>query len=329
MSDGGSTECFLAGEAEANQSLVSAMRGWLPGLSWSQVRRLIQTRRVTVNHSLCMDEGRRLVVGDTVRLTGESLPTISADKVRIRHVDHHLVIVDKPPRMLTLRHRAERDWPPRRKAQQPTLDEILPQLLLEQEGNRAKRGHRRPRVYCVHRIDRDTSGLLVFARDEETQKGLIAQFARHDVGRAYLAVVPGHVAARTFTSNLIRDRGDGLRGSTADPAQGQCAVTHVQPIENLGEYTLLECRLETGRTHQIRIHLTELGHPICGDPVYRAAFGQPPIEDHSGAPRLALHAARLQFVHPASGGQVTCESPLPDDLSRFVDRLRAAGQSAT
>jgi 23S rRNA pseudouridine1911/1915/1917 synthase len=248
---------------------------------------------------------------------------------RLRHVDHHLVIVDKPPRMLTLRHRAERDWPPRRKAQQPTLDEILPQLLLEQEGNRAKRGHRRPRVYCVHRIDRDTSGLLVFARDEKTQKGLIAQFACHDVGRAYMAVVPGHVAARTFTSNLIRDRGDGLRGSTADPAQGQCAVTHVQPIETVGEYTLLECRLETGRTHQIRIHLTELGHPICGDPIYRAAFGQPPIEDHSGAPRLALHAARLQFVHPASGEQITCESPLPDDLSRFVDRLRAAGQSAT
>ncbi|MCL4201072.1 MAG: RluA family pseudouridine synthase [Pirellulaceae bacterium] len=297
-------------------------------MSWSQLRRLIQTRRVTVNHSLCMDEGRRLFVGDTVRLLGESLPPISPDQVRLRHVDEQLIIVYKPPRMLTLRHRAERHFPPRRKAQQPTLDEILPQLLLEREGRRAARGHRRPRLYCVHRIDRDTSGLLVFARDEGTQKALIEKFARHDVGRVYLAIVPGHVAAQTIASNLVRDRGDGLRGSAADAEQGQRAVTHLQPVETLGDYTLLECRLETGRTHQIRIHLAELGHPICGDPVYRAVFGKPPIEDRSGAPRLALHAAKLQLIHPVSGASIDCESPLPEDLSRFVDRLRSASQTA-
>jgi 23S rRNA pseudouridine1911/1915/1917 synthase len=328
MNDGDSADCFAVGDAEANLSLVSAMRTWLPGLSWSQLRRLIHTRRVTVNHSLCMDEGRRLSVGDTVRLLGEPLPPISPDQVRLRHVDEQLVIVDKPPRMLTLRHRAERHFPPRRKAQQPTLDEILPQLLLEREGRRAARGHRRPRLYCVHRIDRDTSGLLVFARDEGTQKALIEKFARHDVGRVYLAIVPGHVAAQTIASNLIRDRGDGLRGSTADVEQGQRAVTHLQPVEALGDYTLLECRLETGRTHQIRIHLAELDHPVCGDPIYRAAFGKSPIEDRSGAPRLALHAAKLQLIHPVSGASIHCESPLPQDLSRFADRLRSSSQTA-
>jgi 23S rRNA pseudouridine1911/1915/1917 synthase len=142
------------------------------------------------------------------------------------------------------------------------------------------------------------------------------------VGRAYLAVVPGQVAAQTMVSYLVRDRGDGLRGSSADPEQGQRAVTHVRPVETLAEYTLLECRLETGRTHQIRIHLAELGHPVCGDPIYRGPLGVAVIEDHSGAPRLALHATHLQLTHPASGESIACQSPLPSDLSRFLDRLR-------
>ncbi|MCH5378205.1 MAG: pseudouridine synthase, partial [Planctomycetes bacterium] len=103
------------------------------------------------------------------------------------------------------------------------------------------------------------------------------------------------------------------------------AVTHVQPLESLGEYTLLECRLETGRTHQIRIHLAELGHPVCGDPVYRGPVGSAPVSDRSGAPRLALHAARLGFAHPANGPPLHCELPLPRDLHRFVERLRQPG----
>lgn len=313
-------ERFEAGDFDAGKTLLAALRGWLPGRSWADLRKLIGVRRVSVNHTLCLDESRRLSGGDVVRLLSQSLPPVGAADVRIHYRDAHLVVVEKPPRMLTLRHAAEQHWPQRRKDRQPSLDEIVSRMLASKAQRR--RDERRP-IFPVHRIDRDTSGLLVFATDEPTQRGLIAMFARHEVDRAYLALVPGHLAARTITSDLVRDRGDGLRGSAAGGAPGRRAVTHLRPLEFLGGYTLLECRLETGRTHQIRIHLAELGHPLCGDSVYRSGWAQPPIEDLSGAPRIALHATRLGFVHPATGEHVQWETPLPRDLERFVERLRA------
>jgi 23S rRNA pseudouridine1911/1915/1917 synthase len=122
----------------------------------------------------------------------------------------------------------------------------------------------------------------------------------------------------------VRDRGDGRRGSTKNPKLGQHAVTHVRPLEPLGKYSLVECRLETGRTHQIRIHLSELGHFVCGDKVYSQPLYRKPLEDKSRAPRLALHAAELGFVHPATGESLRFKMPLPRDLQEFIDRLRNA-----
>ncbi len=174
----------------------------------------------------------------------------------------------------------------------------------------------------VHRIDKETSGLLVFARTPEAEQKLIAQFAAHTVRRRYLAIVWGTPSASTFHSRFVRDRGDGLRGSTQLPEIGQEAITHASIVEQLGDYSLIECRLETGRTHQIRIHLTEAGHPLCGDRVYRAAFGQTPLPDESAAPRMALHAAELGFVHPRTQEPLLFESPLPRDLQKVVERLR-------
>ena len=313
--------CFHANAPMAGRTLVSALRDWLPNQSWSKLRRLIHSRRVTVNHAMCLDEERRLVAGDVVRVLNQSLPRSGADEIQIRHVDERLVVADKPPRMMTLRHRAERHWSQTRKTRQPALDELLPAMLLQHEGPHAARRRRRPRLYAVHRIDRDTSGLLVFARDPLTQQQLIQQFASRQAGRTYLAIVLGHVAAQTITSSLVRDRGDGLRGSEPLQRKGRHAVTHVQPLQTLANYTLLECRLETGRTHQIRIHLAELGHPVCGDPLYRGPLGGPAIADHSGAPRLALHATCLRLTHPVSGQQIECRSPLPDDLRCFWERL--------
>ena len=133
-------------------------------------------------------------------------------------------------------------------------------------------------------------------------------------------MVPGYLPAQTIRSRLVRDRGDGRRGSTTFPDQGKEAVTHIGPVERLAGYTLVACRLETGRTHQIRIHLAELGHPVCGEKVYG------PRTDASGAPRLALHAAELGFVHPTTGEALRWEMPLPPDLATFVERLRAKKQ---
>ena len=122
---------------------------------------------------------------------------------------------------------------------------------------------------------------------------------------------------------LVRDRGDGRRGGTADPAaDGQRAVTHVRVVEELGDYTLVECRLETGRTHQVRIHLGEAGTPLCGERVYdRPPHGRP-VPDCSGAKRIALHAATLGFDHPATGERMQWTSPLPADMAELYRMLR-------
>src|SRR5207248_11733348 len=142
------------------------------------------------------------------------------------------------------------------------------------------------------------------------------------VTRRYLAAVPGYLAPQRIATRLVRDRGDGRRGSTRDPDQGKEAVTHVDVVERLPGYTLLSCRLETGRTHQIRIHLAELGHPVCGEKVYSRLRDGTTLADPSGAPRLALHAAELGFDHPAPGEALHWEMPPPPDLREFLDRLR-------
>src|SRR5207247_495558 len=168
-----------------------------------------------------------------------------------------------------------------------------------------------PRLRVVHRIDKDTSGLVVFARTVAAESGLGRQFKAHTVNRRYLAIVPGKVASQRIATRLVRDRGDGRRGSTPlESAPGKDAVTYVEVAERLPGYTLLACRLETGRTHQIRIHLAESGYPICGEKVYRKPGDKLPA-DASGVPRLALHAAELGFTHPVTAEQMHWEMPLP------------------
>ena len=125
-----------------------------------------------------------------------------------------------------------------------------------------------PRLRIVQRLDKETSGLVVFARTVAAERGLGKQFHAHTVHRRYVAVVPGWATKQTIRTRLVRDRGDGRRGSTTLPEQGKEAITHIEPVERLPGYTLVACRLETGRTHQIRIHLAELGHPVCGERVY-------------------------------------------------------------
>lgn len=316
------------------QTLVGALRMWMPERSWSQVRQLIRSRRIQINGNLSLDEGRRLTENEVVKLLAHSVaPPPREDDVKIRFADQHVVVVEKPAGVTTLRHSEEQEWPSRRRQLQPTLDELLPRVLARRESTRATRAPQRkgrepqrtkpPVVRAVHRLDRDTSGLMVFARTVDAERHLVHQFRKHTIHRAYLAIVHGEITEpMTIESNLVRDRGDGRRGSTTLPNVGQRAVTHVRPIEQLGKYTLVECRLETGRTHQIRIHLSEHGHFVCGDKVYCQPLFKKPLVDRSGAPRLALHAAELGFVHPHSGKQVDFHMDLPRDLAEFLGRLR-------
>jgi 23S rRNA pseudouridine1911/1915/1917 synthase len=141
----------------------------------------------------------------------------------------------------------------------------------------------------------------------------------HSVERTYLAVAQGAVAAQTFESRLVEDRGDGRRGSTSLPGAGKRAVTHVRPLERLAGWTLLECRLETGRTHQIRIHLSEAGHLVYGDSKYGPPFTSEKARRMRG---LALHAATLGFDHPSDGRRLSFESRPPKDFEELVGQLR-------
>lgn len=305
--------------------LAQAMRQWAPGEPWSVVKRMIRGRRVAVNGALCLHDGRTLLPGQWVDVfEGPLPPPPTASDLRVVHCDRDLVIVEKPPRMLTLRHRAEARWPAKKKRLQPTLEEALSETL--------GRGGRDAPLFSVHRIDRDTSGLLAFARTESAQQALIRQFAAHEVVRTYRVVCLGELAPQTVESRLVRDRGDGLRGS-ADDHNGMPATTHLKPKATLRahaeapeSYQELECSLETGRTHQIRIHLAESGAPVCGDWVYRGKADQPPIPDHSDAPRLALHASVLALEHPTTRTVLRFESPWPPDLHRWIARLQGAPQ---
>jgi 23S rRNA pseudouridine1911/1915/1917 synthase len=342
-------------------SLPQAIKQLIADASWSQIRKLIAGRQVQVNGNLCLDEGRRVKARDVLKVWDHPLAKPpEAPDVKIVYLDEHLVVVQKPAGVTTLRHREESDLPQRRKQLQPTLDELVVQVLAERlgirSGGRSSRRavggagqagsgrharterHRgrslqrdiRLQLRPVHRLDRDTSGLAVFARTAECERRLIRMFARHTVQRAYVAVAHGHVEPQTIDTWLVRDRGDGLRGSSplGQTAQGaQRAITHVRPMENLPGYTIVECRLETGRTHQIRIHLAERGHMLCGEKTYTHALGGQPMEDASGAPRQALHAAELAFIHPLTNEPLRFQMPLPKDLREWLVKLRDAAKA--
>lgn len=318
---------FVVPEELDNRTLGGALRQWRQGDSWSQIRRLIAGRHVEVNRSLCLDEGRRLHLGEVVTVWRDPRrPLPERRDVRVRYRDAHIVVVEKPAGVITLRKEQEQQWSRRRRMLQPTLDELLLEVLSERLRPRAGKGSgRRPRPPMprpVHRLDRDTSGVMLFALTTDAQQRLLRMFREHTLERVYLAVAQGRVEARTFESFLVDDRGDGLRGSSPRPGFGKKAVTHVRPVEHLEAHTLLECRLETGRTHQIRIHLSEAGHMVCGEKIYCRRHDGSTIEDTSGAPRQMLHAAELGFNHPITGEPLHFRMPLPADMVQLVERLR-------
>ncbi|MCS7272231.1 MAG: RluA family pseudouridine synthase [Gemmataceae bacterium] len=316
---------FAVTPQEAGHTLAKVLRARLGGPSWTQVRRLITARRVLVNENVCTDDARRLQEGETVTLLDHPRPlpaTAHPQRLVLRYWDEHIVVVEKPAGINTVRHPLEQHWSQERRRRSPTLEDLTQWALA---GRLRHPWYELPRLRIVHRLDRETSGLLVFARTAEAERALGRQFQLHTVFRRYLAIVVGQVSNQTFRSRLVRDRGDGRRGSTSNPHRGKEAVTHVETIEYLPGspgYTLLSCRLETGRTHQIRIHLAEAGHPVCGEKVYVRCLDGRLLPDPSNAPRLALHAAELGFLHPATRQPLHWSMPLPTDLARFLERLK-------
>jgi 23S rRNA pseudouridine1911/1915/1917 synthase len=315
---------FMISADQAGATLAAVLRGRLPGQSWKQVRQVVAARRVKVNGELWLDPARRLKEGDTVEVLGRSerLPETFTEDLVVRHLDEHVVVVEKPTAINTVRHPAELEWTVVRRGLSPTLQDRLRDAI----AARLRQPPRSlPPLRKVHRLDKLTSGLVVFARSHLGERSLGRQFRAHSVDRQYVAVVRGCPRPGTIRTWLVRDRGDGRRGSAPTEGFGKLAITHLVAVEPLGEYSIVTCRLETGRTHQIRIHLAELRHPVCGDPVYHIQPDGTNLADDSGAPRLALHAAVLGFNHPATGKQLRWEMPLPADLRRFIQRIGGHG----
>ena len=188
----------------------------------------------------------------------------------------------------------------------------------------------------VHRIDKDTSGLLVVAKREEAQADLAGQFFVHSIERKYIAVVWGNIREDegTVESYIGRDPADRLKfRNFDDPEKGKHAVTHYRVLERYGFITVVECRLETGRTHQIRVHMSSLGHPLFNDERYGGAtiregtiyakYKQFIANCFALCPRQALHAATLGFVHPSTRETIRFESPLPEDMTALIAKWRA------
>ncbi len=271
--------------------------------SRSQVAALIKKGAVTVDglarpKSYLLDEGQRI----EVQLLEEAVPALVAQSlpVPILFEDEWLLIVDKPAGMAVHPSRGHADG-------------TLVNALL----GRGLEGGEQYRPGIVHRLDKDTSGLLVVAKSGEAHRRLVAMMRLRSVDRRYVALVHGTFAAQTGTIEASVGRDPGHRLSmTVGGVGAREAVTHFTVIERLGDFTLLEARLETGRTHQIRVHFLAIGHPVVGDPTYAR-------RDPLGLGRQFLHSRRLQFTHPMTDEDVCVEAPLPVDLADVLARLRS------
>ena len=328
----------------AGGALDAAVRA-LFGLSWNRARELVSRGKVAVDGKTVTSATVRVREGSEIVLDpGARDPrAVAAELPReaIVFVDAHVVVVDKPAGISTIPFDpggmaasiAKRAG--RAPGEEVALDQRVRMALGRRERARGGggKGGPPPEIGVVHRLDKETSGLVVFTRTWAAKKALTQAFREHTVHRRYLALVHGHPKSGTIVSHLVEDRGDGLRGSVekrrgrahaVGSEKTQRAVTHVEVLERYESKgagqpcALVACVLETGRTHQIRIHLAEAGHPLLGERVYVRGRAEPLVP----APRIMLHAAELGFTHPASGEEVAWTSPLPADFEEMLAFLR-------
>src|SRR5262245_48698588 len=283
------TRTIVVQRDEVGRPVASLLKHHLH-ISWSQARRLVQQNRVRQGPGRCRDAPSCARLGQKLRVrlderppkpaAPKSAPKPTGPQPVIRHADAHIVVVDKPAGLTTVRHAHETaEFGARgRRYLPPTLVDMLPGLLAAKVRKKGKHG-RQGGDRAVHRLDQETSGLVVLARTPQAERSFGQQFRAHSVERRYLALVRGRAKDERIESYLVPDRGDGRRGSSSDRSNGQRAVTHVRLVEDLGDYSLVECRLETGRTHQVRIHLGERGTPLCGETIYDRPVNAKPLLD--------------------------------------------------
>jgi 23S rRNA pseudouridine1911/1915/1917 synthase len=278
---------------------------------WSRARGLCTRGKISIDGKAALDPALRVKRGQQVTIDERAPIPKPEFAATIVFEDSHVVVIDKPTGVSSV---------PYEKREQGTAMDMI-RAAWRHQGRRATTTP----LFVVHRIDKETSGLLAFAKTKMAERELQTLFRAHEVERTYLCVAHGRVRDRRIESMLLTDRGDGLRGSTHRPGQGKRAVTHVRVVEELPLATLCEVKLETGKTHQIRIHLAEDGHPLVGEKVYIRDLvkrGGEPLP----STRLMLHAATLGFAHPVSKQIVRLSSSLPEDFTSELARLRRRGK---
>jgi RluA family pseudouridine synthase len=271
----------------APRTLLDVLQERFPDSSKTTLRKMLQGDRVRVNGAPERDAKRVVEAGDRVEIGAKNTRSIDP-RIRILYEDDDILVVDKAAGLLTV---------PSPEVLHETAETFLNTYL---GGHRAD-----TRVHHVHRLDRDTSGVLVFAKNTWTRDQLQKRFAAHDIDRVYIAVVYGKLKepSGTFRSFLAEDRDLRVR-SVGEGAEGKEAITHYRTIASGRGFSILEVTLESGRRNQIRVHLAEAGHPVVGDTMYGRGYDE-------SLGRLGLHAKHLGFVHPRTGSKVTFTSDAP------------------
>jgi len=282
------------------------------GNSRAIVRGMFDHRCVSINGEVCVNAGQMVGTGDEVVVVYEKerrykeIPQARKSKIfDLVFEDEHLIVVDKKAGYLTV----------------PTEAREKNTLVGALSGYLTRGGSRRKLVSIVHRLDRDTSGLLVFGKDERTAELIRQQFAARKPQREYVAIVAGSLteSTGTFRSNLYTDQFLNQR-STKDEDKGKLAITHYKVVEELQDATVVAVTLETGRRNQIRVHFAEKGHPVIGDVRYKTDLA---THRHWRHKRLALHAALLGFDHPVTKRRLEFRSPRPVEFQEFIKSCRA------
>ncbi len=293
----------------SGQRLDQILARLLPQHSRSRLQNWIREGRVTMGANLLSEPKQKLWGGEQLKLSivvdEPSASSASAAEdipLHIVHEDETLLVLDKPAGLVV--HPGNGNW-----------HGTLLNALLHHEPQL----HKVPRAGIVHRLDKDTSGLMVVAKTLEAQTDLVRQMQARTVKRYYQALLRGELT-QGGTVDAPMARHPTQRTKMAIVKTGKPARTHYRVVERFIGCTLAECSLETGRTHQIRVHMTSIGHPLVGDPVYGTAASRVP--KGPGFPRQALHARRLGLVHPASAKPMLWKSPLPDDMAELIETLR-------
>jgi len=315
---------IVVGQDQHEATLAAIVRGLYEGMPWSKARELVSAGKVKLAGELQRDPAMRVRAGTKVEVEPNAARPKPATRelVELVHVDRDVVVVRKPGGLMTVPYdeQDERD----------TLFARTRMALAEQRGRAsgARSGANKRREFewlgVVQRLDKDTSGLLVFARNQTARQALANQFRAHTIERRYVALVWGRAEAATYETFLVPDRGDGRRGSWRGPnppALAKRAFTEVHVEQRLvgpwGEVTRISCRIETGRQHQIRIHLAEAGYPLLGERVYDRSYETRAIQPE----RTMLHAASLGFRHPTHEQPLHFDDGPPADFEALLERL--------